>query len=54
MPFYEAAGYSAGPDIADFFAEGSVESGAHCPYCGDPPCRCAVRPFVKILAAGAG
>ncbi len=49
VPFYEAAGYSAGPDIADFFAAGSVESGAHCPYCGDPPCRCAVRPFVKIL-----
>jgi GNAT superfamily N-acetyltransferase len=50
VPFYEAAGYLAGPDIADFFAEGSIASGAHCPYCGDPPCRCAVRPFVKVLA----
>jgi GNAT superfamily N-acetyltransferase len=54
VPFYEAAGYAAGPDIADFFAEGSVASGAHCPYCGDPPCRCAVRPFVKVLAPAAG
>ena len=54
VPFYEAAGYTAGPDVADFFAEGSIASGAHCPYCGDPPCRCAVRPFVKVLAQGAG
>ncbi len=50
VPFYEAAGYTAAPDIADFFAAGSVASGARCPYCGDPPCRCAVRPFVKGLA----
>ena len=53
VPFYEAAGYAAGADLVDFFAQGSVESGAHCPYCGDPPCRCAVRPFVKGLAPGA-
>ena len=50
VPFYEATGYTAGPDIADFYAEGSVATGAVCPYCGDPPCRCAVRPFVKDLA----
>jgi len=50
VPFYRAAGYTAGPDIADFYAEGSVATGAVCPYCGDPPCRCAVRPFVKVLA----
>ncbi len=50
VPFYEAAGYTAGADIADFFAAGSVASGAHCPYCGAPPCHCAVRPFVKGLA----
>jgi GNAT superfamily N-acetyltransferase len=50
VPFYAAAGYTAGVDIADFFAAGSVASGAHCPYCGAPPCRCAVRPFVKGLA----
>jgi GNAT superfamily N-acetyltransferase len=50
VPFYAAAGYTARPDIADFYAEGSVASGADCPYCGAPPCRCAVRPFVKILA----
>jgi GNAT superfamily N-acetyltransferase len=50
VPFYAAAGYVARPDIPDFFAERSVESGARCPYCGDPPCRCAVRPFVKALA----
>ncbi len=54
VPFYESAGYVAGADIADFFAASSVASGAHCPYCGDPPCRCAVRPFVRLLAPGAG
>jgi GNAT superfamily N-acetyltransferase len=54
VPFYGAAGYTAGPDIADFYAEGSIASGAHCPYCGDPPCRCSVRPFVKALQPGAG
>jgi GNAT superfamily N-acetyltransferase len=53
VPFYEAAGYTPGADIADFFAAASVASGAHCPYCGEPPCRCAVRPFVKLLAPGA-
>jgi ribosomal protein S18 acetylase RimI-like enzyme len=51
--FYEAAGYTAGDDIAGFYAEGSDASGAVCPYCGDPPCRCAARPFVKRLAAPA-
>jgi GNAT superfamily N-acetyltransferase len=51
VPFYKAAGYAAGPDIADFYAEGSVATGAVCPYCGDPPCRCAARPFVKDLTA---
>ncbi len=51
VPFYEAAGYTPRPDIADFYAEGSVASDADCPYCGAPPCRCAARPFVKILAA---
>ena len=50
LPFYEAAGYTPRPDIADFYAEGSVASGADCPYCGAPPCRCAARPFVKALA----
>lgn len=50
VPFYEAAGYTAGADIADFFAAGSVASDAHCPSCGAPPCRCAVQPFVKGLA----
>ena len=41
-----------GPDIAGFYAEGSVATGALCPYCGEPPCRCAARPFVKALAPG--
>jgi GNAT superfamily N-acetyltransferase len=50
VPFYEACGYQAGPDILDFYAQGSVATGAACPYCGDPPCRCAARPFVKALA----
>lgn len=50
VPFYEAAGYVAGADIADFYAQGSMATGAACPFCGDPPCRCAARPFVKVLA----
>lgn len=50
VPFYAKAGYAAGPDIAGFYAEGSVATGALCPYCGEPPCRCAARPFVKALA----
>jgi GNAT superfamily N-acetyltransferase len=49
VPFYAAAGYTPGADIAGFFAEGSVAADARCPYCGDPPCGCAVRPFVKRL-----
>ena len=38
------------PDIAGFYAEGSVAAGARCPYCGDPPCRCAARPFIRLAA----
>ena len=53
VPFYESAGYAPGADIAGFFAPGSIESGARCPYCGEPPCRCAVRPFVKRLTGAA-
>ena len=53
VPFYAAAGYTPGADIAGFFAQNSVESGARCPYCGEPPCRCAVRPFVKRLGPAA-
>lgn len=50
--FYAAAGYTARPDIAGFYAEGSLAAGARCPACGGLPCRCAARPFVKALAAG--
>ncbi len=53
VPFYAAAGYTPGADIAGFFAQSSIESGARCPYCGEPPCRCAVRPFVKRLEPAA-
>ena len=52
VPFYEAVGYEARPDIADFYAEDSLATGARCPYCGAPPCRCTVRPFVKVLSQG--
>ena len=61
-----AAGRSAGAGRRPFLRGGGLrrrgrtsptssprpasKSSAHCPYCGDPPCRCAVRPFVKILA----
>jgi GNAT superfamily N-acetyltransferase len=49
VPFYLAAGFEPRPDIPDFYAAGSLASGAVCPYCGAPPCRCAARPFVKAL-----
>jgi GNAT superfamily N-acetyltransferase len=49
VPLYLAAGYLPGRDIEDFYADGSVASGADCPYCGAPPCSCAARPFVKVL-----
>ncbi len=52
VPFYVAAGYAARPDIPGFYAEGSLATGALCPYCGEPPCRCAARPFVKALRPG--
>jgi GNAT superfamily N-acetyltransferase len=48
--FYAASGYTARPDIPDFYAEGSLAAGARCPACGGLPCRCAARPFVKVLA----
>jgi ribosomal protein S18 acetylase RimI-like enzyme len=51
LRLYAAAGYTAGRDLPDFYAAGSVVSGAHCPYCGAPPCRCAARPYVKRLGA---
>jgi GNAT superfamily N-acetyltransferase len=49
---YAAAGYAPGRDLADFYAAGSLASGATCPFCGAPPCRCAARPYAKPLAAG--
>jgi ribosomal protein S18 acetylase RimI-like enzyme len=49
---YEAAGYVAVRDIPDFYAAGSLTSGAACPCCGEPPCRCAARPYVKRLPPG--
>jgi GNAT superfamily N-acetyltransferase len=49
VPLYLATGYLPGRDIEDFYAAGSIASGADCPYCGAPPCRCAARPFVKTL-----
>jgi GNAT superfamily N-acetyltransferase len=52
VPFWVAAGYAARPDIPGFYAEGSLATGALCPYCGEPPCHCAARPFVKALAPG--
>lgn len=39
--------------IADFYLELSRATGARCPACGPPPCRCAVRLFLKDLRASA-
>jgi len=51
VPFYLHEGYSEGPELPDFYAAASLESGAVCPYCGAPPCRCAARLLLKSLAA---
>jgi GNAT superfamily N-acetyltransferase len=53
VPFYGANGYAARRDITDFYGPSSVRQGAVCPYCGDPPCRCAARVLVKQLPASA-
>jgi ribosomal protein S18 acetylase RimI-like enzyme len=37
--------------MADFFREMSLATDARCPVCGPPPCRCAVRLFLKDLRA---
>ena len=52
VPFYLAVGYVPRPDIPDFYAAGSVASGAECPFCGAPPCRCAARPYVRAARGG--
>lgn len=51
VPFYSANGYVARRDIPGFYGPSSVELDAVCPYCGDPPCRCAARVLVKQLPA---
>jgi len=51
VPFYGANGYVARRDIPSFYGPSSVELGAICPYCGDPPCRCTARVLVKQLPA---
>ena len=53
VPFYRANGYAARRDIPAFYGASSVQLGAVCPYCGDPPCRCAARVLVKRLPAPA-
>jgi GNAT superfamily N-acetyltransferase len=53
VPFYGANGYAARRDIPDFYGPSSVRQGAVCPYCGDPPCRCAARVLVRQLPASA-
>ena len=53
VPFYRANGYAARRDIPGFYGTSSVQLGAACPYCGDPPCRCAARVLVKQLPAPA-
>jgi GNAT superfamily N-acetyltransferase len=53
VPTYLAAGYTALRDVPGFYAASSLETGARCPYCGEPPCRCSVRVLTKPLTAGA-
>jgi ribosomal protein S18 acetylase RimI-like enzyme len=48
---YAVAGYEAGRELPDFYAAGSLASGAECPFCGAPPCRCAARPYAKRLGS---
>ena len=53
VPFYRANGYAPHRDIPGFYGAYSLRLGAVCPYCGDPPCRCAARVLVKRLPAPA-
>jgi ribosomal protein S18 acetylase RimI-like enzyme len=46
---YVSHGFAALGDIPGFFAAPDVAPDGACPYCGEPPCRCAVRVFVKDL-----
>jgi len=52
VPLYESAGYRTLADLPGFYASLSEETGATCPYCGDPPCRCSARIMTKSLGPG--
>lgn len=44
---YERAGYSCLAQIPDFYREWSFETSTVCPACGEPPCVCEARVYVK-------
>lgn len=46
---FRRRGFSDLGVIADFYRELSLAAGSRCPACGPPPCRCAVRLFLKDL-----
>ena len=53
VPFYGASGYVARRTSPISTPRPACGSAPRCPYCGDPPCRCSARVFVKELAAPA-
>lgn|GEM_PF-1291751 len=48
---YERAGYTCLVQVPDFYREWSFETSTVCPACGEPPCTCEARVYVKLPAA---
>ena len=44
---YERLDYVPGPPMPGFYRDWSIANDVWCPACGDPPCECAARVYVK-------
>jgi ribosomal protein S18 acetylase RimI-like enzyme len=47
---FRRAGFEDIGEIPGFFRDYSRITGAHCPACGAPPCRCSVRVMLRPVA----
>lgn len=47
---FRRAGFEDLGEIHGFFRDYSRTTGAHCPACGAPPCRCSVRVMLRPVA----
>jgi hypothetical protein len=47
---YERAGYTCLVQVPDFYREWSFETSTVCPACGEPPCTCEARVYLKPAA----